>query len=209
MGQHHGRTEAGRASHARTRGCGASGEEAQVWLWVLLGTAAAAVIALVVVLLATSGDGDDGDTVGDPEDVRSTSHEVGFPSTDPVIQIVWSRPAEPVQAYSIAWSEQQFELPDETGDLTGQATEATSPTLEPGSWFFHLRTQRADGTWTSTVHLGPFPIEEEVSPSPEPTEEVTEEPEPTETEEPTEPATPSPEPTEEETEAPEPTATPE
>jgi DNA-directed RNA polymerase specialized sigma24 family protein len=155
---------------------------------LLLGLAALAVIALLVALFA----GDGGDAVADPDDIRSTSHEIGEPSTDPVVRMVWSR-QEGVQAYSVSWSEEAFELPDEVGDLTGRATETRSPELEPGDWFFHLRTQRADGTWTSTVHVGPF----EVEPEPEPTEESTPEPTPTPEEEPTpteEPATPLPTP---------------
>jgi len=164
-------------------------------LLVLLGLLGALAIAALLFLLLS---GDDGEPK-DPDDVRSTSHEIGEPSEDNVVKVVWSR-QDNVLAYSVVWSEEQFELPDEVGDLSGNATDATSPELDPGDWFFHLRTQGNDGKWTSTVHIGPFEIvAPEESPTPEPTEEPTGEPteEPTEEPQPTaEPATdtPSPEP---------------
>jgi RNA polymerase sigma factor (sigma-70 family) len=169
------------------------------WLWALGGLVAATAVAAVIALLLS------GDETGlqDPDDVRSTSHETAEPSEDNVVEIVWSR-QEGVQAYSIEWTEDEFTLPDETGELSGDATDATSDELDPGRWYFHLRTQGDDGAWTSTVHEGPFVIVEPETPSPVPTEEP--EPEPTEeleptdsppptappTPEPTEPATPTP-----------------
>ena len=161
-------------------------------LLALLGILGAVAIAALLFFLL-SGDDDGGPQ--DPDDVRSTNHEIGVPSTDNVVDVVWSR-QENVMAYSVDWTEDKFTLPDEVGDLSGTATDATSPELDPGSWFFHLRTQGADGKWTSTVHVGPFDI---VAPEPSPSPEPTEEPAPTEepTPEPTaEPATdtPTPEP---------------
>jgi RNA polymerase sigma factor (sigma-70 family) len=162
------------------------------WLPILLPIlgllGAIAIAALLFFLLS----GDDGG-VQDPDDVRSTSHEIGQPSEDNIVEVVWSR-QDNVMAYSVDWTEDQFTLPDEVGDLSGSATDATSPELDPGSWFFHLRTQGDDGNWTSTVHIGPFEI---VAPTPSPTPEPTEEPAPTEepTPEPTvEPATDTPTP---------------
>lgn len=171
-------------------------------LIALLLAVAAVVVAVPLILLLTSS-GDDG--VGDPDDIRSSSHEIGEPSTDPVVRLVWSR-QEGALAYSVSWSADKFELPDEVGDLSGDATDATSPELTPGDWYFHLRTRRDDGTWTNTVHVGPFKIVAEETPTAEPTLAPTPTPEvqPTPTEGPM-----TPEPTSEtETPTPEPTETP-
>lgn len=95
--------------------------------------------------------------VEDPVDVRSTSHEIGVTSTDPVIVTVWSRvPAS--TGYSVRWSEGAEDLPDAEADLPGAATSAASAELGAGGWYFHLRTRGEDGRWTGTVHLGPFDI---------------------------------------------------
>ena len=163
---------------------------------LVIGLAVLAILLIGVPLAILLASGDDGGPQ-DPDDVRSTSHEIGQPSTDNVVGMVWSR-QDGVRAYSVTWSEERFELPDEVGDLSGAATEATSPELEPGDWYFHLRTQTEDGEWTATVHVGPFQIEAEATPTPEPTPEETETPEPEPTEEPVpteEPETPAPQPT--------------
>jgi hypothetical protein len=77
-----------------------------------------------------------------------------------VIEIEWSL-QEGVQGYSVEWSENEDDVPDEEADLSGDATGTRSPRLAPGTWYFHLRTQGENGDWTSTVHVGPFEIEEE------------------------------------------------
>lgn len=170
-------------------------------LLIVLLMAAAGLIAAAALAVILLADGDDG--LGDPDDIRSTSHDIGEPSTDPVVRLVWSR-QEGVLAYSVSWSTERFELPDEVGDLSGDATDATSPELTPGDWYFHLRTQHEDGTWTDTVHIGPFRIVEEATPTPteRSTPSPTEEPTATPTEEPTPEPTPEPG-----TESPEPTGT--
>ena len=173
-------------------------------LIALLAGLAALAIAVALILLLDSG-GDDG--LGDPDDIRSTSHEIGEPSSETVVSLVWSR-QERVLAYSVSWSGDRFELPDEVGDLSGDATDAMSPELTPGEWYFHLRTQHEDGTWTSTVHVGPFQIVAEATPTAEPTAaaEPTPTAEPTAAPTPTSEAQPTPTPTPEPT--PEPTPNP-
>jgi hypothetical protein len=113
-----------------------------------LATGAAIVTATALVFRGEGG-------IEDPGDVRSTTHEVGRPSGENVVRMAWSREGD-ADAYSISWEEEPA-LPDETADLDGEATGATSPPLAPGSWFFNLRT-RGDSEWTSTVHVGPFVI---------------------------------------------------
>lgn len=170
------------------------------------------VVALLAILLAgvlvlASGGG--GSTLLDPENVRPLDRDVGESSTDNVIEVVWD-PQNNVQGYSVTWSEEPDELPDTDPDLAGSTTRTESPRLDPGTWYFHLRTQGTDGSWTSTVHLGPFEVVED-----EPDQTATPAASPTPTAKPspvvtpnfgTLPPTPSPAPTPEPT--PEPTAPP-
>lgn len=133
-------------------------------------------VALVVaaVVLATSLL-----RVEDPRDARSTTHVIGQPSTDNIITITWSRQAE-ATGFSLLWSQAPGDLPDTIPELAGDATEAVSPPLSPGAWYFHLRTQGRLGRWTSTIHLGPFLIQvPEATPQATPTPTLT--PVPTET----------------------------
>lgn len=88
---------------------------------------------------------------GDPQD--ATAEVQGNRAV-----VTWSVQTD-VTGYSIAWSQQPLEIPDTTVDLHGSAGSAESPPLDPGGWFFHLRTQGTDGSWTSTIHL-PFQIVE-------------------------------------------------
>ncbi len=173
-------------------------------LIALLAGLVALAIAVALILLLDSG-GDDG--LGNPDDIRSTSHGIGEPSSETVVSLVWSR-QEGVLAYSVSWSGDRFELPDEVGDLSGDATDAMSPQLTPGEWYFHLRTQHEDGTWTNTVHVGPFQIVAEATPTAEPTAEPTPSPSPQPTPSPTPEPSPSPTPEPTPSPTPEPTPTP-
>ncbi len=147
------------------------------WIWALVAAMAVlGVIVAVVILVAGGDDNEDTTTVQNPDDVRSTSHDIDEPSEDNTIEMVWSRQDE-VRAYSVDFTENAFTLPDEEGDLSGNATGTTSSALDPGDWYFHIRTQGTDGTWSDAEHIGPYPIEEpEASPTPAPTEEPTEAP---------------------------------
>lgn len=95
--------------------------------------------------------------ITDPSDVRSTSHVPGQRSAEQIITIAWTQQQD-AAAFSILWSQTPVELPDQDPDLPGNSVQAISPLLGEGMWYFHLRTQGQDGTWTSTVHLGPFII---------------------------------------------------
>jgi RNA polymerase sigma factor (sigma-70 family) len=117
-----------------------------------LATGAAIVTATALVFRGDGG-------IEDPADVRSITHEIGQPSSANVVRMGWSREGD-ADAYSISWAGEPA-LPDETADLDGEATGAASPPLAPGEWYFNLRT-RGSGEWTSTVHVGPFVITEEV-----------------------------------------------
>jgi RNA polymerase sigma factor (sigma-70 family) len=120
------------------------------------GVIAVLVVLVLATLLLTSG-GSTGANAPDPSDVRGADREAGEPSSDNTIEIEWT--AVPgAKAYSILWSEEAEELPDTEPDLPGTATGTTSPNLDPGTWYFHLRTQGENDRWTSTVHVGPFEI---------------------------------------------------
>ena len=133
---------------------------------------AAGIASIVAILLAgilifgTGGGG--AATLRDPDDVHSPDRKTGEPSSDNTIDLTWT--AIPgAKAYSTIWSHQPVDLPDTVADLPGTATSTTSPPLDPGTWYFHLRTQNEDGSWTSTLHIGPFEVIA-ASPTPAPTE---------------------------------------
>jgi RNA polymerase sigma factor (sigma-70 family) len=113
-----------------------------------LATGAAIVTATALVFRGDGG-------IEDPSDIRSTTHAIGRPSGENVVRMAWSRESD-ADAYSISWTNEAA-LPDETGDLDGEATAAVSPPLASGNWYFNLRT-RGNGEWTNTVHVGPFVI---------------------------------------------------
>jgi RNA polymerase sigma factor (sigma-70 family) len=141
----------GAAAAAAHGDSGASATSATTAKGVAVSALATGAAIVTATALVFRGDGG----IEDPGDVRSTTHEVGQPSGENVVRMAWSREGD-ADAYSIIWEEDPA-LPDETADLDGEATSATSPPLAPGSWYFNLRT-RGDGEWTSTVHVGPFVI---------------------------------------------------
>jgi RNA polymerase sigma factor (sigma-70 family) len=122
----------------------------------------AGVLIGVLIVVDAFGDEDEPASANlvprDPDGVRSASHQLASASDQNVVQIVWL-PLPEAAGYSVLWSNQPIDLPDQTVDLPGTATETVSPPLAPGSWAFHLRTQWSDGRWTSTVHLCCFVIE--------------------------------------------------
>jgi RNA polymerase sigma factor (sigma-70 family) len=114
-----------------------------------LGTLGA--VAIVGALLFPRGSG-----IEDPTDVHSTTHSVNRATAANVVGMAWTWNPD-ADAYSVTWTQDSDTLPDETGDLVGEAGRTQSPPLGPGSWWFHLRT-KGGGDWTHTVHVGPFII---------------------------------------------------
>jgi hypothetical protein len=190
------------------------------WLKWALGIGGAILgflIGVGIILLVTAGGDDDDDeaTVSNPQDIQAVGLDEGDSTTDNVLEMEWERqeacavssgggaasscPPGAVRAYSYEFSTNAATLPDDTGDLTGEADSVASGPLNPGDWWFHIRTQANDGTWTQPEHVGPYKV---VAPTPEPTPEPTEEP----TDEPTAPPTAAP--TAQPTAAPTPTPAP-
>jgi RNA polymerase sigma-70 factor (ECF subfamily) len=165
------------------------------------GVVGAVLAALLLVLLVSSGGGGGGGS-DDPDDVRSTSHEIGEASSVNTIRMRWT-PEPGARGYSVEWSRLPVDLPDATVDLPGDADGVESRPLFPGSWYFHMRTQGEGGSWTRTVHVGPFVIVQTGGPTPKPTPEGTDEP--TQTPEPTAEITDTPTPAPAETATPSPT----
>ena len=104
----------------------------------------------------------------DPADVRSISHEVDTPTSDNTIDMVWSAAGEAngatddssgVDGYSYAFTTGAGDVPDVEKDAEEGATGMTSDPLGEFAWYFHLRTVDNEGNWTSTVTVGPFPID--------------------------------------------------
>jgi RNA polymerase sigma factor (sigma-70 family) len=93
----------------------------------------------------------------DPGDVNSTSHQVNVGTAANVVTVVWT-PVAGALGYSIEWSQAAPVLPDQIADLPGGASQAVSPPLVPGNWFFNLRTLGPGGDWTATVQRGPYVI---------------------------------------------------
>lgn len=161
-------TDSGPASGSPAAGTGAGATAAAATtstrpsrLTLVIGFVAAVVVVVVLLVLLRGGD----DGAQDPDDAASTSHEVGVASADRTVDIAWT-PPDGADAYSIEWSGDPDSLPDQEPDLPGSADATTSPELDDGSWYFHLRTRNDAGDWTSTVHLGPYEIAGEPEPSP-------------------------------------------
>jgi len=105
----------------------------------------------------------------DPTDVHSTNHTVNTPSQDNTIDMAWtvagSAPGATdagsgVDGYSYQFSNSPTTVPDTTKDAEESAITTTSSVLADGTWYFHLRTRDNAGNWTSTVHKGPFIIDQ-------------------------------------------------
>lgn len=97
-------------------------------------------------------------------DLGSSSHAIADPaSPDARIRYTWTRAeddASGVSGYSILWGVSPITLPDETEEI-GDVTSYTTPPLEPGDWWFHIRTHDRSGKWSAdAAHFGPIDIRE-------------------------------------------------
>jgi hypothetical protein len=101
----------------------------------------------------------------DPSNVHSTSHQVGVASPQRLVAVEWT-PRLFTSAYAVLWSTFPSDIPDTQQTLPGSTRHVSSNSLSDGAWYFHLRTQGWNGSWTNTVHLGPFLISSFLSPAP-------------------------------------------
>jgi len=104
----------------------------------------------------------DGGAPTDPAITTSTPAP-GVWANDNTININWSGASDGagsgIDGYSVSWSQNTSEAPDQVLDLQETAVTTTSVPLADGTWWFNLRTRDNAGNWTSTRHAGPFPIE--------------------------------------------------
>jgi hypothetical protein len=126
--------------------------------------------------LGGSGAGNGGFTAGqvytidrtppnDPTNVHSTDHTTGNGSTDNTITVAWTPATDNpggsgVDGYAYVFNTTAPSVCDQGKDLEETATSVTSGPLSPGvTYYFHICTRDNVGNWTSTVNLGPFPIQ--------------------------------------------------
>jgi thermitase len=99
--------------------------------------------------------------------LSSSSHTVNATSANRRIVITWPALGQSggatddrsgVAGFSWTFSQSENTVPDTTVDSPAATTTVSSPLLEDGSWWFHLRTRDNAGNWSAPVHIGPFPI---------------------------------------------------
>jgi len=86
----------------------------------------------------------------------------GGHTSDDIIQVQWFGAHDDqnnIAGYSILWSMNSTDLPDETIDTT--IPSIISPPLADGTWYLHVRSVDSVGNWNDTsFDMGPFTIEE-------------------------------------------------
>jgi subtilisin family serine protease len=91
--------------------------------------------------------------------VSSSSHPVGVPTNDSIIDVAWSGALDAqsgVDGFSFTLDTSPATVPDALKDAEETVGGATFSGLANGSYVFHLRTRDNAGNWTSTVHYGPL-----------------------------------------------------
>jgi len=86
--------------------------------------------------------------------------DVGVWTRDNTVDITWSGAADAgsdVYGYSVYWSTSAHSSPDYDPDTIG--TSDTSPALDEGENWFHIRTRDNVGNWSGVAHHGPFRID--------------------------------------------------
>ncbi|MCK4778297.1 MAG: hypothetical protein KAS39_07935, partial [Actinomycetia bacterium] len=98
----------------------------------------------------------------DPTSLTSPSHLINEFSVATTIEISFSGATDTlsgVDGFSFSFHKGTTEPPDSIKDLNENDDSLTSLPLSDGSWYFNLRTKDNAGSWTNTVHLGPFKID--------------------------------------------------
>jgi subtilisin family serine protease len=93
--------------------------------------------------------------------LSSPTHRTGVASPDRTVEINWITLGDSVSGvdgFSFAWSRQQLVTVDQTKELEEGVVRTTSPTLDPGVWWFGIRSRDNAGNWTDPAVLGPFVI---------------------------------------------------
>jgi subtilisin family serine protease len=101
--------------------------------------------------------------------VSSTSHVPGRSSVDSTVDITWSGAFDfgsGIDGFSFTWDHAAGTIPDTTKDAEESIGQTTSPPLQPGTYWFHLRTRDNAGNWSAGTHAGPFVIAPAAVPQP-------------------------------------------
>lgn len=135
------------------------------------------VLVIAVLFLVSRGPRPDRTPPVDPGQVLSSTHVPWVASTHRSVEVNWSGAADRaakgerdsgVAGYAVSWSDQPGDVPGGRVETTSERS--TSPELDEGVWWFHLRTVDRAGNATAPVHLGPFVIAEPPpAPAPAPT----------------------------------------
>jgi RNA polymerase sigma factor (sigma-70 family) len=142
-------------SHAATAGAAGGGAVATAARQAgkaryLLGGGGIAAAAAVVSIALSGAPG-----VHDPSSAESLDHTIGVASADNTVSMRWT-PGKNAKGYSVVFSRNRSTEPPARENVTG--TRYTSAPLDPGRWWFILRSHGRDGGWTDTLRVGPFVI---------------------------------------------------
>lgn len=99
----------------------------------------------------------------DAPEIQSGSHGLGVCSSDCTIDVAWTLTNGAI-AYSTLWSQTPDAVPDTLVDTVVRA--GSSPCLQTGSWYFHLRAFNGAGAWSDATHIGPLLVDREPPPNP-------------------------------------------
>jgi hypothetical protein len=108
----------------------------------------------------------------DPTNVQSSDHTVGSSSSDMTITMTWTAATDNsggsgVDGYAYVFNTTAGPSCDQTKDIEENVTTVTSAALAAGSsYYFHICTRDNVGNWTSTVNVGPYPLQAAPPPGP-------------------------------------------
>lgn len=101
--------------------------------------------------------------------LRTTSHPDAIGASDPVqsadatVDITFWLAQDAHSGtveYAVLWDQAPATVPTPTSATSlGAETDYTSPELDTGSWYAHVRPRDAVGNWGQTMHLGPIVID--------------------------------------------------
>lgn len=106
-----------------------------------------------------SGDECNSDAV---PNLHSTSHEVGVPTSEQVIEMEWETPDPVPRSYNFAFSQNPEEPPDFTEQLPGDATTVSSGPMGQNRWWFYL-IPFGDSGDEPPIRCGPYVIERDAA----------------------------------------------
>ncbi len=106
-------------------------------------------------------------TVPNDPALGSTSHTVGVVSNDDTVDITIGSASDPtsngvssgVDGYDTAWDQNPTWAATEVKDRGETWGGGTFTAPANGDWYFHIATVDNAGNWTTSEHLGPFPID--------------------------------------------------